>query len=546
MRNIQMYGRDIKIKLKVLIVDDEIYICKLIRSLIEWEGLNLTCLTPCQSADEAMVAIEYQMPNIVITDIRLGDKDGKDGLELARLLSEQYSDIRCILISGYQRFEYAQNAIKYGVKDYLLKPVNREELNHCLEAAVRDIRAHLLQIEEVPSSKSAREYFLLKLAYKNQDFITCTLTEVNEKYAYHFSDSCFLLGILKLDDVGRVCGRSEAAFEKIKKLFRRVFEEICSDLEIVLENADLEKFIFLLNYSRANRSKAASRLLRFRELVALMAKRRREICVTISKYELPFSVEGLVQAYSACTALAAGRIMLGADRILEANERAGLPEDEKIGLEPEKYNLSHYIDILDLDGIRESCISVFREAYSRFERSPHKVTDWFYEFFTFFISCMKRHHADFERKGPEEYSFIQEIRHYPSLKILEEKFLEEVSGAIRGYLENKQKPVNQMIQEINKYIYNNYPLKISLDSIARHVHLSSAYLGILYKKETKTNITDAIAMVRIEKAKEKISQSDDSIAEIAVSVGYKDIKSFRRQFLKNVGVTPSEYREFHR
>ncbi len=493
-----------------------------------------------------MTAIKYQLPHIVITDIRLSDEDGKDGLELVRLLSEAYPDIRCILISGYQRFEYAQTAIKYGVKNYLLKPINKEELNHCLENTASDIRAHLLQSEAVPSNKSAREYFLSKLAYKNLDFITYTLTDINEKYAYHFSDSCFLLGILKLDDVRHIYGNSESAFEKIRSLFKRAFGELCSDLEIVLENPELENFVFLLNYPLVNRARVDIRLTRFRELVASMAKRHKEICVTIAKCELPFSAEGLIQAYRSCMAMTAGRVLLGTNKILTVDEKNRFSEDEKISMEPERYHLSRYVDLLDIEGIREAWVSLFRSAASRFERSPHKVTDCFYDLFISFIGCMKRCHVDFETKELREYPYIRELQHYPSLDILEEKFLDEVSGIVQDYVENKTKPANSMIQEINKYIYENYPCKISLDSIAQQVHLSSAYLGILYKKETGINITDAIAMVRIEKAKEKLSQSNDSITEIAISVGYKDIKSFRKQFLKNVGVTPSEYREFHR
>ncbi len=530
-------------KLKVLIVDDEIYICRLVQSLIRWEDLDLTCLALCQSADEALVAIEYQMPHIVITDIRLGEGEEKDGLALVKLLAEKYPDIRCILISGYQRFEYAQMAVKWGVKDYLLKPISREELNSCLESVARDIRSHMLQIEELPPNKSAREYFLLKLAYKNLDFITYGIGEVNEKFAYHFSASCFCLGIIKLDDSHHLCENLESFGGKIKNLFKQVFGELCSDLEMVLEDTKAERFVFLVNYSPAVRERIRSRIVKFREVLSSRLRSYPGIHVTAVVGQEAASVAGLVSSYGLCMEWEAGRVVLGTDQVLEADH--GLM-DEKISLDPDRYHLSHYMDLLDMEGIREACESVIQDAVPQFARSPHKTADWFREFFAFFIRGMGRLHLDFDGREPEEYRYIRELRHFPSVQVLKEQFLSSVEEIVLEYTQNKQKPKSSMIQEIDRYIYEHYDSKISLETIAGAVHLSSAYLGILYKKETNQNLSDAIARVRIEKAKEKLSQTDDSITEIAISVGYRDIKSFRKQFLKNVGVTPSEYREFHR
>lgn len=534
----------VDIKLKVLVVDDEIYICKLIQSLIEWERLGLICLNLCQSAEEALVAVEYQFPHIVITDIRLGDGEGRDGLDLVRILAEKHSEIRCILLSGYQRFEYAQTAIRYGVKNYLLKPINGRELNTCLEEVAAEIRSGFREMETIPSNKSAREYFLLKLAYKNQDFITHTIAEVNQKYAYHFSAPYFLLGILKLDDKRQVLGRG-MSFDRIRELFRGTFGTLCSDLEIALENPELESFVFVLNYSPENGKRVRGRLSGFREAVSLLVRKHRDIAVTVSGSDGAVSVAELVAAYRHCMDLILGRVIYGADRVLlfsEGEEERG----ENLGLNPEKYDLSHCVDLLDPEGFRETCRSAFREARPQFEQNPCKVVDWFSSFFSSFTRCMKRCHPDFPMKRMEEYEYIRKLGHYSSLEELEKGLLEEAISLMKSCAENRLRSPNPMIREIEQYIHEQYASRISLDAIAQHVHLSSAYLGILYKKETGVNLTDAIAAVRIERAKEQLSRTDESVAEIAGSVGYKDIKSFRRQFLKLVGVTPSEYREFHR
>lgn len=492
------------------------------------------------------MTIEHQKPHIVVTDIRFNEKDEKDGLDLVKTLSEKYTDVRSILISGYQRFEYAQTAIQYGVKNYLLKPVNGEELNKCLEIVAGDIRSNLKLREDTPSSKSAREYFLLKLAYNNPNFITYSTDYVNEKFAYHFSDGFFLLGIIKLDDLQQVYRKAESDFEKICELFKNLFGELSSDLEIVLENPKVENFVFILNFSKENKTRVYSRLKRFRELISTITKRHKNINVTLALSDAEASLGKLVSSYAVCTALIDGRVIYGVNKILMTSDLSVGMKEEKISLDLENYNFSRYIDLLDIKGMKMACLTLFKETMPQFIRTPQKVTVWFYELFSSFIGCMKRYHGDYIVKDVEEYEYIRKLRHYSSVEDLEQAFLSTAVDCMQDYIDHKHRAPNQMIQEIDRYIFENYASKISLESIAQHVHLSSAYLGILYKKEMNTNITDAIAMVRIEKAKERLSQSDDSITEIAASVGYKDIKSFRKQFLKIVGVTPSEYREFHR
>ena len=116
--------------LKVLIADDEEKICQLIIKLINWEEMGLTVAATASNGLEALEQAEIYKPEIVITDIRM---PGIDGMELIQKVKEKLPDTEIIIISGYRHFEYAQTAIRYGVRDYLLKPIKKEELKDTLQ-----------------------------------------------------------------------------------------------------------------------------------------------------------------------------------------------------------------------------------------------------------------------------------------------------------------------------------------------------------------------------------------------------------------------------
>ena len=122
--------------LKVLIADDEKKIGLLIKKLILWDELSMECMDIVQDGEAALRTILKDHPDIVITDIRM---PGLSGLELIERVTDELKEDapHFIVISGYRYFEYARKAIKYGVEDYLLKPIEEDELNNVLRK-IRD------------------------------------------------------------------------------------------------------------------------------------------------------------------------------------------------------------------------------------------------------------------------------------------------------------------------------------------------------------------------------------------------------------------------
>ena len=185
--------------MKVLIADDEIKVCRLIQHLVDWDALEMDIIGFANDGKTAYESICEKKPDIVITDIRM---PVYDGLELIRRAKETNPEINFIVISGYSQFEYAQQAIKYGVKDYLLKPLKKRELENSLieikeshESLIKSarIRNELESIIEA-SREHIHENFLMKTLQNsatNPLKADMSLEQLNEQYGCKFHKGFF-------------------------------------------------------------------------------------------------------------------------------------------------------------------------------------------------------------------------------------------------------------------------------------------------------------------------------------------------------------------
>ena len=137
--------------LRVLIADDEERICQLIQALGEWSRLGLEVVGTAGNGPDALEMVSTLSPDIFISDIRMPGCDGLKVVQEAHLIAPE---LEVIVISGYAQFDYAQTAIRNGVGEYLLKPINRDALNHALEKMVLRLNARYKKESDLEIWKS--------------------------------------------------------------------------------------------------------------------------------------------------------------------------------------------------------------------------------------------------------------------------------------------------------------------------------------------------------------------------------------------------------
>ena len=193
--------------IKVVIADDEVRICQLILALVDWEALGLKVVGTAHNGLEAIAMVRTLQPDILITDIRM---PGCSGLELIDQVKRDDQSLEIVIISGYAHFEYAQQAIKYGVGDYLLKPISKTELTATLQKLAGRICAQKKNAEDEAQQKkkTQKDVALLRenlisglLDQKNRKI---SIGELQEQYGLQVQDGVFQAFLLKMD-----CGREE-------------------------------------------------------------------------------------------------------------------------------------------------------------------------------------------------------------------------------------------------------------------------------------------------------------------------------------------------
>jgi len=185
--------------LRVLIVDDENRIAQLISKLIHWEAYGLVPAGICHDGQEAYERMAAEGADIVVTDIRM---PVMDGLELIRRVHETYGNaVHFIVISGYREFEYAHTALKFGVEDYLLKPVNEHELNETLSRLCSACSDEQERRDKAEKDEQVKQELLSRqaAAFLVRNSTVPPLADFNREYSLSLADGRFLAACIRLD-----------------------------------------------------------------------------------------------------------------------------------------------------------------------------------------------------------------------------------------------------------------------------------------------------------------------------------------------------------
>ncbi len=177
--------------LRVVLADDERKVIFLLRELIDWDKLGYEIVGVAHDGLRALELVADKQPHLLVTDIRM---PGCSGLDLIRQAKERQPGMHCIIISGYREFEYAQSALKYGVEDYLLKPIKKEELTSLL-LRLRDKlgEEERQELSRARSEENQQEHLILDLRQaavqenEPQDSFF-SAEEIGERYGLRFPD----------------------------------------------------------------------------------------------------------------------------------------------------------------------------------------------------------------------------------------------------------------------------------------------------------------------------------------------------------------------
>jgi two-component system, response regulator YesN len=515
----------------VMLVDDEMFVRKGLRNLIDWESLGYAVVDEADNGEDALALIKSKKPDLVITDIRM---PVLDGLELIGQTLKLNPDTSFIIISGYNDFSYAQQAVRYGIHDFVLKPIDEEELTETLKRLSSKIARNkllggqsgdLLKERIVDSlirgdfDKELSEGWAKELSVEHSNEIYYAFIEVNDVYT------------------GGTPPSPEGSMKERIALALRNSCAAASGVEVfVKEHHGRVGFLITGEQIRA----AADGL---------------EIFARTLQRELSESLNATVFLYFGKPIRQFAEL---AESYLTAKEalqyKFVLDEDKFVTYDKMQAHSVHYQPIDDT--IYRQLIEQIEEQ--NFERIMIGIDALFQSFRDkrYVSEAVKSAIGSFvngiialihSMEGDErELATLERMVGWHDQNVspaeLKRLFTEFALESAEVIAKLRKECVKGGIQKIKAYIETHYHENISLKSIAAIFYMNPVYLGQLFKKSYGVYFNEYVLQLRIAEAKKLLRQTDLRIYEIAEKVGFSNADYFVTQFEKLEKLTPSEYR----
>ena len=520
--------------LKVLLVDDEPYVIEGLKTMLDWEMLNCTVCGTATNGEDAMEMIMHMNPHIVITDINMPVINGLQLIK--RTMEELHLRTKFIIVSGYDEFKYVQEAMKFNVSEYILKPVDTGELTAVLakmhKQYILESRSDEAKDQELKFISNSLMNRIVKGEKKDTLFSragTLLNLEKHEKIRFimleidNFEDWMDELDEREIYD-RRNTIRSLLEVVVGKEYQLNIFEEDINRYGIVLPDS---------KYSSVNLEQIIGSILE-----DFISKGR--VSVTVSVSGKGAGIEVLEEMYRQADRAMAYKFFLGLGKIIyfERIENVSLNYDF-LNIDVKK--LINLIKSYETDKIAVCINEIFFDFYLK-KKAPEAVKAYILnivmEIFNQVIELNKA-----ENSCAELISGLSESIGKGTMQDIKQSFTNlccEASVLINTLRINKSKDI---IYEVKEYVKKNFYYDIKLQKVARLFYISPVYLGKLFKKTTGMQFNEFLHLQRIEQAKRLLRRTDMKIADIASSIGYCDTDYFVGKFKQYAQTLPSEYRK---
>ena len=529
-------------KRKVLVVDDEAIFRRGLRHLIGTSDTNWEVIGEAKDGLEALEEIERTKPELVITDIRM---PRLDGIGLQEQLRERYPEIRCFVLSGYNDFRYAQSSLRFGARDYLLKPIDKAELYRVLEQVDRELlQKELRQAERLPERR------VPAVLTEERDRLLDGLVRGELPHAHpgelreagiEFERGVYgLVAELDKDSVEPL--RYEQQEAELFSLYIRQFIE-----EALAGN--VPGFVFRRGGSVVallDAEVSASSLAELAELARHMAGRiRREanLTITIGIGGGVHGVEEISKSYGEARIALLYRLTSGGNRVLLYEE----PPRQEPGAGRTPLTNRGYLEQALLEGEGVDLGERVREGIAQLcdsGASPSVIHEQVCRMLLeAYGLAVDRGVQDDWPEGRDIGTALQGALALSSKS--------ELAAYCAGLLRSLQTLVRQRdesgglhaVDRVVRHIEEHYAEPITLGSMAELVFLNASYLSSLFKARLGRSFVEILTEVRVREASRRLLHTDDKIASVAYGTGFSNIRHFNRVFKAETGRTPKEFRE---
>ncbi len=527
--------------LRVMIADDEERICKLIAALVDWKALDMEIAGVAGNGPEAIRLAKELHPDILITDIRM---PGCSGLDLIEEIKKSDPALEIVIISGYAYFEYAQTAIKFGVGDYLLKPIDQEELNTTLQKFKDRIFARQAMTKSGGGlfRKSEKDLKRLRAGLIDQLVSgkgeTLSVAALQAAYYLPVESGIFQAVWLKLD--GPSSAFTEAGLsvimEKAASILESSLRPRCT--ELVFGRAG-SSYVGFLNYETGKKEEVRRGLKDCLNQLKSQQDLYGPVKFSLAVGRAAADPEELKLSMYEASVAVKERLVKGSGRILERMPEPSALHERKL-LDKYLRNITHAVEVISLEEAKAAVLELSGAVKAMREVRGYEVLEMVHSCASLFFSRLElTGRTELLREFDEQCEWCHSTE---ELFLLLEALLETHLGTLRKKHEND---ADRPIRQAKEYIQNHFSDPITLEEVSGHVGLNPAYFSVLFKKTEGEGFAKYLIHLRMEQAKLLLRETNEPVSAICRRVGYNDIKHFTRTFEKDTGVKPATYRKLY-
>jgi two-component system response regulator YesN len=531
--------------LKVLIVDDEIRVCRLIQYLIDWESLGFEMLGYVNDGLSAFQIIQEKNPDIVITDIRMPEFGGLELIQQTRNISY---NTHFIIISGYSDFSYAQTAIKYGVDDYLLKPIKKKELIQTLDKIKSEldlVKKNIIQTENMRrmldqsgrkvKSKLLSDMFEAGMAFQYH------VQSINDTYFCNFIEGLYQMIGLQIhlnpipntQTIGFLNSKvQDAISETFSSYHEVVFTYSCGTMYCLINGTD-EEFSSL----KTDLQKLRTLILSFKDVfdgirpIIALSERMSEInTVPILKQQVEYVLMN--------------KLFYNIDTPLMYKPHPEVPSIDHVLGNSFRKDFMIYVETLDFYNL-SNLLKTIQETLKHTSPIDGKyVLDIYHEIVSLFLFSVKSNSINLDLKTIEE-DFNENFNRFTSIDECFQYLNDRLINYLSEWQNEKALAHSKPIRQAKQYINEHYKEPLTLEIIGSFIGLNPTYFSSVFKKETGASFIDYLTEVRVQNSKNLLVNTSISVYDVAEQCGFNDMKYFNKKFKKYTGLSPSEYRKLY-
>lgn len=525
----------------ILLVDDETDVLEAMKKKIDWEALGFCLAGTAENGQEALEMAEQLHVDVVMTDIKM---PYMDGLTLCKKLKENYRNIKVVIYSGFDDFEFAREAVHLEAEEYLLKPISSKDMENVFGKIKKKLDVEFNQHRNV---NKLYEYYRKSLPAMQEQFVMGVLEgkitgerlkNMMEMYELDLNAPYYV--VVNLYAEAAVKEQSEKTAQLLNFSLRDMAEEYLKEKMsfYCINYLDEVIFIFMLQ-----EDKEIENVLYHVDQICKMGSRVLDVQVTGAVGQPCNSLDTLLSSYQEAKTAMEYRTILGGSQVLYIKDIEPNPQDSVAFMEYDFQNLVRAVKIGDrketdeaiqsfMDSLRNGCITPNQYQLICMELST--------ELMKIGRSYKLRTKQIF---GAGEHIPWQELYKHLSVDELE-SWLREICNNLRHTLRHERSDSTiRLTEQAKAYIGEHYKENdLSAETLCHQLNVSAAYFSTIFKKEVGLSFVAYLTKIRLEHAVELLRTTEDKTYVIAEAVGYTEPNYFSYVFKKQYGISPSKYR----